>query len=206
MDPDTNDRLAARILWSWQNGCPVATRDATSSAKMAAMARRRWNSYPRRNKNKPDTTENRIDDLARGFAETFTDGGWAMVGPLIADYRWLSEQIAPLLMDSSVRVWDEPQELTLKHIQSLHVPPNQFRITKHNYETGAEFSGSARAQRLYVLTGSCRYQIGKSTWDLVAPCYVDLPDGEFQFQASDNSGVSLVHVWKLPPLGQQTND
>ena len=64
---------------------------------MAAVARRRWNSFERRNKNVPDTLENRINDLARGLAEKFTDGGWPMVGPLIADYRWLSEQIAPIL-------------------------------------------------------------------------------------------------------------
>jgi hypothetical protein len=47
----------------------------------------------------PDTSENRINDLARGLATKFTDGGWPMVGPLISDYRWLSEQIAPILAD-----------------------------------------------------------------------------------------------------------
>ena len=62
---------------------------------MAAIARRRWNSYERRNASIPDTFENRIKDLARGLAEKYTIGGWEMVGPLITDYQWLAEQIAP---------------------------------------------------------------------------------------------------------------
>ncbi|MEZ6118577.1 MAG: hypothetical protein R3C28_18705 [Pirellulaceae bacterium] len=70
--------------------------DATVAAEMAAIARRRWNSYSR-NASIPDTTDNRINDLARGVAEKFTDGGWPMVGPMISDYRWLCEQIAPIL-------------------------------------------------------------------------------------------------------------
>ena len=75
----------------------VAAHDATVAAEMAAIARRRWNSYSRRNASIPDTSENRINDLARGVAEKFTDGGWPMVGPMISDYRWLCEQIAPIL-------------------------------------------------------------------------------------------------------------
>ena len=64
---------------------------------MAAIARRRWNSYERRNGNIADTTENRINDLARGLATKFERGGWPMVGPLISDYTRLAEQIAPIL-------------------------------------------------------------------------------------------------------------
>ena len=90
--------VAEKIRWAWDDGCPVAASTGVEAAEMASVARRRWNSYGRRNKNIPDTIENRVNDLARGLAEKFTEGGWPMVGPLIADYVWLSEQIAPILM------------------------------------------------------------------------------------------------------------
>lgn len=93
--------VAAKLRWAWDDGCPVAASTDGEAAEMAAVARRRWNSYGRRNKNIPDTLEHRVDDLARGLAEKFTEGGWPMVGPVIVDYLWLSEQIAPLLADDT---------------------------------------------------------------------------------------------------------
>ncbi|MFN7735759.1 MAG: hypothetical protein ACK5O8_06555 [Pirellula sp.] len=68
---------------------------------MAAIARRRWNSFNRRSQNQSDDLDARIEDLARGVAEKFERGGWPMVGPLISDYRWLSQQIVPILMLAS---------------------------------------------------------------------------------------------------------
>jgi hypothetical protein len=97
MNPVIEESVAAKILWAREDGSPVAPSTESLAAEMAAIARRRWNSYERRNENIPDTSENRINDLARGLATKFTDGGWPMVGPLISDYRWLSEQIAPIL-------------------------------------------------------------------------------------------------------------
>lgn len=89
--------IADKICWARADGCAVAASSENESLEMATVARRRWHSFKRRNKNVADTAENRINDLARGLAEKFTDGGWPMVGPLISDYRWLSEQIAPIL-------------------------------------------------------------------------------------------------------------
>jgi len=93
--------IAAKLLWAWDDGCCVAPSTEPDAAEIAALARRRWNSYERRRKSIPDTIENRINDLARGIAEKCTEGGWPMVGPLIADYRWLCEQIAPILSGDS---------------------------------------------------------------------------------------------------------
>lgn len=95
MNADVETLVAAKIRWAWDNGCPVAAHDAT----VAAIARRRWDPFPRRNTAIPDNTENRIDDLARGVAEKFTDGGWPMVGPSFSDYQWLCEQLAPVLAE-----------------------------------------------------------------------------------------------------------
>lgn len=94
---DLEQLVAAKLLWGYADGCPVGPNSDSLAAGMAAIARRRWNSYERRNANIPDTTENRINDLARGLATRFERGGWPMVGPLISDYTWLAEQIAPIL-------------------------------------------------------------------------------------------------------------
>ncbi|WP_442506355.1 hypothetical protein SH528x_005195 [Novipirellula sp. SH528] len=97
MDLTVEKSVAAKLLWAREEGSPVAPSTETLAAEMAAIARRRWNSYERRNANIADTTENRINDLACGLAIKLERGGWPMVGPLIADYTWLAEQISPIL-------------------------------------------------------------------------------------------------------------
>ena len=97
MDSTVEQSVAAKLLWAREDGSPVAPSTDSLAAEMAAIARRRWNSYERRNPNVADTAENRINDLARGLATKFECGGWPMVGPLISDYTWLAEQIAPIL-------------------------------------------------------------------------------------------------------------
>ena len=103
--------IADKLLWAREDGSPVAPRDEFGAIIMASIARRRWNSFGRRHKNAPKTIQARIEDLARGLAEKFTNGGWPMVGPLVSDYRWLAEQIAPLLdaaSDSEIKRCDSP--------------------------------------------------------------------------------------------------
>ena len=99
MSSNIEQKIASKIMWAWEDGCPVATHRPEVAAEMAAIARRRWNSFPRRNKNVTDNVDHRINDLARGLAEKFTQGGWPMVGPTIADYQWLCKQIAPVLLN-----------------------------------------------------------------------------------------------------------
>lgn len=99
METSVEKTIAARILWAHADGCPIAPSSELEAAKMAAIVRRRWYSYERRNKHTPDTVENRIKDLVRGLADK--EGGPSMIGPLIADYRWLCEQIAPILTDAT---------------------------------------------------------------------------------------------------------
>lgn len=91
------ESVTAKLVWARNDGSPVAPGSEPLAREMAAFARRRWNSFERRNRNVPDTIKNRSNDLARGLATKFTDGGWPMVGPLISDYQWLSEQIVPIL-------------------------------------------------------------------------------------------------------------
>jgi hypothetical protein len=101
MTSPIEDAVAAKLLWARKDGSPVAPREEQLAAEMAAIARRRWNSWERRNANKADTLENRITDLARGLAEKFERGGLRMAGDLILDYTWLAEQIAPILAGGS---------------------------------------------------------------------------------------------------------
>jgi len=91
--------LAAKLLWSREDGCPVAPSRQKLAEDMAAFARRRWVSFKRRHKNIDDTLPNRVNDLARGLGDKFEHGGWPMMGALISEYMWLAEQLAPILMD-----------------------------------------------------------------------------------------------------------
>jgi hypothetical protein len=94
-------KIASKLLWARQDGCPVAPGTEELANEMASIARRRWNSFERRSEHIPRTTENRIRDMARGIADRFETGGWEMVGPLINDYEWLCEQIAPILSETT---------------------------------------------------------------------------------------------------------
>ena len=101
MLPEEIERIvASKLLWANDDGCPVAPRTEELANEMASIARRRWSSFERRSKNIPDTMDNRINDLARGLAATFEHDGLRLVGPLIKDYEWLAEQIAPIFAET----------------------------------------------------------------------------------------------------------
>ena len=87
--------VAERIAWCWEDGCPVASGDPNKSANIAV---RRWFSSSRR-KVKAKDREAKIRDLAKGLVQTFEEKP-ELVGPIIADYLWLAEQIAEVLEPS----------------------------------------------------------------------------------------------------------
>jgi hypothetical protein len=103
---DAERLISAKLLWARQDGCPVAPQTEELANEMASFSRRRWNSFERRAKNLHDSMEIRTIDLARGIAEKFERGGWSMAGPLINDYQWLAEQIAPILTRMTTDVSD----------------------------------------------------------------------------------------------------
>jgi hypothetical protein len=90
-------KLAARCQWASEDGSPIAGSNPGHWEEIAAIARRRWISFERRNKNKEDNRTNRVEDLARGLCEKLEAGGLPMAGPLISDYRWLAEHLADIL-------------------------------------------------------------------------------------------------------------
>lgn len=87
------NQIAEKIIWAWNDGCPVAALDYDVALKTAKIARRRWNSFERRAK-KDNSELARILDLAKALAETHMDGGRKTAGPLMKDYEWLAEQIS----------------------------------------------------------------------------------------------------------------
>jgi hypothetical protein len=87
-------RLIEKIQWAYEDGSPIAGSSPEMWAEMAAIARRRWFSFVRRSGNGGRDRAARIDDLSRGLCEKFASGGLPIAGPLIADYRWLAEQLA----------------------------------------------------------------------------------------------------------------
>lgn len=93
--------IAAKLLWARQDGCPVAPGTEEQSLEMANIAVRRWRTFNRRSPKQLSDLDARVEDLAQGIADKFERGGWAMVGSLIGDYRWLSKQIVPILRHAS---------------------------------------------------------------------------------------------------------
>lgn len=92
-------RLAAKLAWAWNDGCPVAGATQDRQAEIASIARRRWFSFERRRpKSMEDNRANRVEDLARGMCEKCERGGLRMAGPLISDYRWLAEHLAEVFL------------------------------------------------------------------------------------------------------------
>ena len=92
-------RLVEKLGWAWDEGCPVAGSHEQSRVELAALARRRWFSYQRRQPKKPaEDLAGRVEDLARGLCEKCEEGGLAGAGPLLTDYRWLAEQLAEVLI------------------------------------------------------------------------------------------------------------
>ena len=92
-------RLAAKLHWAWNDGCPITGSSEDMRTEIADIARRRWYSFERRRPDKlEDNRVNRIEDLAKGLCEKCEQGGLRMAGPLISDYRWLAEQLAEVFL------------------------------------------------------------------------------------------------------------
>ena len=99
VDQSLDTRLAEKLCWAWNDGCPVAGSRQEHWVQMASIARRRWLSFERRRPGKlEDNKANRVEDLAQGLCEKFEQGGLRMAGPLILDYRWLAEQLADVIL------------------------------------------------------------------------------------------------------------
>ena len=64
---------------------------------MAAVALRRWRSFPRRVGRRPRTVEARSADLAMGLRAAF-ESDRRLVGPLLADYRHVAQVMGEVLL------------------------------------------------------------------------------------------------------------
>ena len=107
----------------------------------------------------------------------------------------------------NIHPWNPNEgELTLQLIRSRHLPSDRYRISWQRCGHDTEFTGSSRAQRLYVLSGSCEYAVGDANLALTAPCYVDLPAGEFHVCVSSTEDTDIVQVWELPPGFRQPSE
>jgi hypothetical protein len=97
--------------------------------------------------------------------------------------------------------WDEGARgpLTVRAVRGQHQPTEHFRISLSAHASGDAFTGTSRAGRVYVIYGRCEYHIGDQRWVLSAPCFVDLPAGDFRFSVPGDCDVMQVRVWELPP-------
>lgn len=93
---------------------------------------------------------------------------------------------------------DDKGELTIDTIRSIHQPNDNYRISRYEYQRDTRFACASRLGLVYVLSGSCRYEKQGRVWQLTAPCYTELPSGQFDFSVESSESVELVCVWELP--------
>ena len=89
--------LEAVVARAWSEGCPIA--GPQSQEILARAALRRWRSFTRRH-GLEGSLESRVEDLAKGLEDSI-EPDRAMVGRLMADYRWLAEQLTNELRHQS---------------------------------------------------------------------------------------------------------
>ncbi len=93
--------------------------------------------------------------------------------------------------------------MTETAIRAQHEPAWHYRISPNRYDPGVAFRGTARAGKIYVLTGSCRYEWATGHAELRPATFVDAPDGEYSFEVLSAVPCEIVHVWLLPPEFRQ---
>jgi hypothetical protein len=103
-------------------------------------------------------------------------------------------------MKDAIWRWDELSlgPLCVESIRALHQPPEHFRVSPNRFLASTAFVGIGRAGRKYVMSGSCSFTIGASTWELHAGDIADLPAGEYEFRVLGEEPVEFVSVWELP--------
>lgn len=93
------------------------------------------------------------------------------------------------------------EPLTEAMLRGLFPQEQGYRIFPNRYEAGVKSpSKIARATRLYVLEGGCRYRIDDRSVDVNAGEYADLPPGLYEFEVPAASPVKLIRVYRLPEL------
>jgi len=102
----------------------------------------------------------------------------------------------------NIRRWQdeflgEPSEAFLKH---FFIPPTAYRVSKSLYTVGTRFAGFMHQGTVYVLDGSCSYDLGCTEVHLSKADFVELPTGEYMFSVEGDRPVELVRVWKIDEL------
>lgn len=87
-------------------------------------------------------------------------------------------EMSPAFFCSSVRRWDPPRwgELTQAAIHAFHQPEERFTIRLHRPH-GETSMANKTGMRCYMLSGTCTFKKGSSTWTLKAGEFVDFLPG-----------------------------
>lgn len=92
MDQDAQQAARTALLELRRSGSPVVCEDGVD--EMLSVARRRWQSFERRNARKrAGDLGARIEDLAKGLRDHFEESP-QLVGPLMEDYRFVAGVLA----------------------------------------------------------------------------------------------------------------
>ncbi|MGM9483871.1 hypothetical protein ACS5PN_21925 [Roseateles sp. NT4] len=100
-----------------------------------------------------------------------------------------------------VHSWTEisDRDLTEDAVKALFPAEQGHRFFPNRYDAGAKFSGSlSQASRVYVFEGRCTYHTDAGPALVHAGEYADLLPGPYEFEASVESAVCLMKVYRLP--------
>ncbi|MEZ0389424.1 MAG: hypothetical protein ACAI34_20260, partial [Verrucomicrobium sp.] len=87
-------------------------------------------------------------------------------------------------------------------IRDLHLPAENFRISKYKYPPGLKTVGTAHVGRVFVIQGCCRYEFKNlgDTVSLTAGEYCDLPGGGYELTVASDTPLEIMMVWNLRSL------
>ena len=98
-----------------------------------------------------------------------------------------------------VRKWDPETMGVLNEdtIRALYFPANRYRTSRKSFPGGSSFPGAMRKGTCFILEGKCCYRIPEPV-ELNAGQYVEIEEGEYEFEVLGDQEVVLLMVWKLP--------
>ena len=100
-----------------------------------------------------------------------------------------------------IKSWSDMSKnsICIESIRDVHPVNDGYRLFPNCYSAGVKFPiNIARAIRVYVLSGSCRYLINKTRISISDGHYVDLQPGDYEFEVGESAPVEIVKLFKLP--------
>jgi hypothetical protein len=97
-----DEDILKRLTEAWRGAWNLMPLAGSTPEADAAFALRRWRSFPRRNKGKPDTFAHRVNDLAKGLSDHIEPERVRGYGTFL-EYEHLAEHLGRELADAEAK-------------------------------------------------------------------------------------------------------